>query len=54
MYLSELEGEGHMLPSWMGSDFDHYRYSLLPALSLVGACGREVRRTELVGDFLIP
>ena len=31
-------------------DFDHYRCP--PTLSLVRACGREVGRAELVGDFL--
>ena len=45
MYIGELEGEGHVSSSWMESEFDHY--ICLPALSLVGACGREVRR-ELV------
>jgi len=24
MFLGELEGEGHVLPSWTGSNFDHY------------------------------
>ena len=24
MILGELEGEGHVSPSWTGSDFDHY------------------------------
>ena len=27
MYFGELEGEGHMSPSWTGSDFKHYRCS---------------------------
>jgi len=26
----------------------------VPALLLLGACGREVGRAELVGDFLMP
>ena len=25
MYLREMEGEGHVSPSWTGSDFNHYR-----------------------------
>jgi len=29
MYLRELKGEGHMSPSWMGSDLDHYTYKKL-------------------------
>jgi len=26
MYLGGLEGDEHVSPFWMGSDFDHYNY----------------------------
>ena len=54
MLFGELKGEGHLSPSWMGSDFGHYRCPPPPALSLVGACRREAERAELVGDLSMP
>jgi len=51
MYLGELEGEGHMLPSWMGSDFDHYRCLRSFACQ---SLRMKIGRAELVGDFLMP
>ena len=51
MLLGELKDEEHMSPSWTESDFDHYRCP--PALSLAGACKREVERAKLVRDLLM-
>ena len=47
MPVIELEDEGHVSPSWTGLNF-FYHYRCLPALSLVGACGREIGGAELV------